>query len=117
MLAKIVRNQATKLVMGKKVNEKIELPEIVKILGLKRYNKEMYNSDQFIGVSIGLAWTPVGGDILFIESSMSKGKGKLTVTGNLGKVMKESAVLALEYLKFNALKYMIDDKIFSRLEN
>ena len=112
MLAKIVRNQATRLVMGKKVNNKIALPEIEKILGLKKYSKEMYNSDQFIGVSIGLAWTPVGGDILFIESSMSKGKGKLTVTGNLGKVMKESAVLALEYLKFNALKYMIDDKIF-----
>ena len=112
MLAKIVRNQATRLVMGKKVNNKIALPEIEKILGLKKYSKEMYNSDQFIGVSIGLAWTPVGGDILFIESSMSKGKGKLTVTGNLGKVMKESAVLALEYLKFNAHKYMIDDKIF-----
>ena len=74
----------------------------------------MYENNQFFGVAIGLAWTPVGGDILFIESSMSSGKGKLTITGNLGKVMKESAMLALEYLKFKSHKYNIDPALFGK---
>ena len=73
----------------------------------------IYDNSQFIGVSIGLAWTPVGGDILFIESSISTGKGKLTITGNLGKVMKESAILALEYLKFKSKKYSLDSNLFT----
>jgi len=112
MLAKIVRNRATHLAMGKKIDKRLDTSTVEKILGIKKYSKESYTNDQFVGVCIGLAWTPVGGDILFIESSMSAGKGKLTVTGNLGKVMKESAILALEYLKFNSDKYFIDPKIF-----
>ena len=112
MLAKIARSIATKLAMSQKINFKLSLLEIQNILGLQKYNKEIYDNSQFIGVSIGLAWTPVGGDILFIESSLSEGKGKLTITGNLGKVMKESAVLALEYLKFRSKKYSIDINIF-----
>ena len=112
MLAKIVRNRATRLAMGKTIEPKIDTSKIENILGLKHYTKEMYNNDQFLGVAIGLAWTPFGGDILFIESSMSAGKGKLTITGNIGKVMKESATLALEYLKVNAVHYSIDASIF-----
>ncbi len=113
MIAKIIRNKAKDLAMGKKIDQKLDIVDVEKILGLKKYSKEIYDKNQFIGVAIGLAWTPVGGDILFIESSMSPGKGKLTVTGNLGKVMKESAVLALEYLRFKSNKYSIDDKVFS----
>jgi ATP-dependent Lon protease len=112
MLAKIVRNRATSLAMGKTPKSKLDVSQIEKILGLKYYTKELYNNDQFIGVAIGLAWTPFGGDILFIESSISSGKGKLTITGNIGKVMKESAVLALEYLKFKSKAYSIDKNIF-----
>ena len=112
MLAKIVRNRAVRLAMGQKIDNKLSDLQISKILGLKKYTKEIYENNQFIGVSIGLAWTPVGGDILFIESSMSSGKGKLAVTGNLGKVMKESAILGLEYLKFKSTQYDIDPAIF-----
>ncbi len=113
MLAKIARNQATVLAQGKNVDSKFDFKKIQSILGLKKYTKEIYDNTQFLGVSIGLAWTPVGGDILFIESSMSIGKGKLTVTGNLGKVMKESAVLALEYLKYKSSKYNINNDVFT----
>jgi ATP-dependent Lon protease len=113
MLAKIVRNRATSLAMGKTPKSKLDVSQIEKILGLKHYTKELYNNDQFIGVAIGLAWTPFGGDILFIESSISSGKGKLTITGNIGKVMKESAVLALEYLKFKSEAYSIEKNIFT----
>ena len=112
MLAKIIRHRATRLAMGKKIDPKLDISQIEKILGLKHFTKEMYNNDQYIGVAIGLAWTPFGGDILFIESSLSAGKGKLTITGNIGKVMKESATLALEYLKFKSHDYFIDSNIF-----
>ena len=111
-LAKITRSIATKIAMSKKLNNKLELVDIKKILGIKQYNKDVYDNSQFIGVAIGLAWTPVGGDILFIESSCCHGKGKLTITGNLGKVMKESAILALEYLKKNYLQYNIESSFF-----
>ena len=114
MLAKIVRSQAVRLATGQKINNKLNASDISKILGLVKYNKDMYENNQFFGVAIGLAWTPVGGDILFIESSMSSGKGKLTITGNLGKVMKESAMLALEYLKFKSHKYNIDPALFGK---
>jgi ATP-dependent Lon protease len=113
MLAKIVRNKATQIAMGRTINNNVSLLDLKDLLGLKKYTKEVYDNSQFIGVAIGLAWTPVGGDILFIESSMSKGKGKLTITGNLGKVMKESAVLALEYLKYKSKKYNIDNDVFT----
>jgi len=112
MLAKIIRHRATCLAMGREIDSKIDISKIENILGLKHYTKEMYNNDQFLGVAIGLAWTPFGGDILFIESSLSVGKGKLTITGNIGKVMKESATLALEYLKFKSQEYSIDTSIF-----
>ena len=112
MLAKITRHRAVNVAMGQQLSNKLTDLQIEKILGLKKYSKEIYENNHFIGVSIGLAWTPVGGDILFIESSLASGKGKLTVTGNLGKVMKESAILALEYLKFKSKKYNIDTQVF-----
>jgi len=113
-LAKIARRHAIKIAMGEKINLNFNFSAAEDILGIKKYTKEVYNKNQFFGVAIGLAWTPVGGDILFIESSMSTGKGKLTITGNLGKVMKESAVLALEYLKFRSKKYSINTNFFEK---
>jgi ATP-dependent Lon protease len=76
------------------------LPE--QCLVLQKYTRDIYDGNDLAGVVTGLAWTPAGGDILFIETSLSRGDGKLTLTGNLGEVMKESAVIALEYLKANA---------------
>jgi ATP-dependent Lon protease len=72
--------------------------DIRKILGTPKYIRDIYDGNDQAGVVTGLAWTPAGGDILFIETSLSRGDGKLTLTGNLGDVMKESAVIALEYL-------------------
>jgi len=83
--------------------EKTILPEHLEtLLGKRLYNKEMYDGNEFAGVVTGLAWTAVGGDILYIETSLSQGKGKLTITGNLGEVMKESTVIALEIIKSRA---------------
>jgi len=114
VLAKIARNRARKIASNETISSKIDYEEIEEVLGLKKYNKGIYDNSQFVGVSIGLAWTPVGGDILFIESSISSGKGKLTITGNLGKVMRESAILALEYLKFKSGKYLIANDVFEK---
>src|SRR5690606_30064961 len=77
-------------------------------------SKEKYETNQFAGVVTGLAWTSVGGEILFIETSLTKGKGKLTLTGNLGDVMKESAVLALEYFKAHAEEFDLKQEIFDQ---
>ena len=76
--------------------------------------RDKYESNEIAGVVTGLAWTRVGGDILFIESTLSKGKGKLTITGNLGKVMSESATIALEYIKSNCKLFDIDPEVFDR---
>ena len=82
-------------------------------LGMEEFTSEIYEGNEFIGVVTGLAWTAVGGEILFIESSLSKAKAeKLTLTGNLGDVMKESAVIALQYLKANSEKYGINPEVF-----
>jgi ATP-dependent Lon protease len=83
-------------------------------LGIPKYSKEKYQGNGFAGVVTGLAWTAVGGEILFVETSLSKGKGQLTLTGNLGEVMKESAMLALEYLKAHAEPLSIDPEVFSK---
>ncbi len=92
---------------------KISPTEIESLLGKPPYYRDIYQGNSYAGVVTGLAWTSVGGEILFIETSMSKGKGtKLTLTGNLGDVMKESAVLALEYVKAHADKLNIDYRIF-----
>ncbi len=97
-IAKLVRNRAKEIALDEKYNEKIEEKDLVRMLGPGR-ERTKYDNNEVPGVVTGLAWTSVGGDILFIESSLTKGKGKLTLTGNLGDVMKESAIIALEFLK------------------
>lgn len=114
-LASVMRNVAKKVAMGTKYNPTVKDEELSKILGPERFDKSIYTEENIPGVSVGLAWTPVGGDILFIESTASAGKGGLTLTGNLGEVMKESATNAVTYLKANAAKFGIDPTLFSRL--
>lgn len=93
----------------------LKVSDIEKLLGKPEYSRDKYQGNKYAGVVTGLAWTSVGGEILFIESSLSKGKGsKLTLTGNLGDVMKESAVLALEYIKAHADMLNIDPRIFEQ---
>lgn len=107
-LAKIVRRKAVQQASGEKRGRTIQKSELQPILGLPIHNSERRGDVSKVGVVTGLAWTQVGGEILFIESSVSKGKGTLTMTGNLGDVMKESATLAFEYLKSNADKFDVD---------
>jgi ATP-dependent Lon protease len=102
-IAKVVRSVAKEIAMENEYDPKIKLEDLHRILGPAR-PKEKYDNNDVAGVVTGLAWTSVGGDILFIETSISKGKGQLTMTGNLGDVMKESATIAMEYLKANAHK-------------
>lgn len=98
VIAKLVRNRARQLALEEEFQVKITYEDLHGILGVGRV-KTKYETNEVPGVVTGLAWTSVGGDILFIESSLTKGKGKLTLTGNLGDVMKESAIIALEFLK------------------
>jgi ATP-dependent Lon protease len=92
---------------------KITTNELTELLGKAPFYRDIYQGNEYAGVVTGLAWTSVGGEILFIETSLSKGKGsKLTLTGNLGDVMKESAILALEYVKAHADTLNIDNRIF-----
>ena len=86
----------------------------MKILGVSRFQKENNLLGDIPGIATGLAWTSVGGEVLFVEASISRGKGNLTLTGNLGDVMKESASLALEYLKSHASRLGIDDNVFEK---
>ena len=111
-LAKVVRYGAKNLAMEEAYDPKINFETIEKILGPARLERDKYEDNEVAGVVTGLAWTSVGGDILFIESALSKGKGALNITGNLGQVMKESATIALEYLKSNADRYNLDPKLF-----
>ena len=111
-LAKVVRYGAKNLAMEEAYDPKINFETIEKILGPARLERDKYEDNEVAGVVTGLAWTSVGGDILFIESALSKGKGTLNITGNLGQVMKESATIALEYLKSNADRYNLDSKLF-----
>lgn len=104
LVAKIVRNRAKQIAMEEEYEVKISTEDLVKILG-PGHGRTKYDNNDVAGVVTGLAWTSVGGDILFIESSLTPGKGKLTLTGNLGDVMKESAVIALEYLKSHATDF------------
>ena len=113
MVAKLVRNRARQIAMGESYAQKISLKDLQPILGIGR-PKTKYLSNDIAGVVTGLAWTSVGGDILFIESSITKGKGKLTLTGNLGDVMKESAVIALEFLKAHSHWFGVDQRVFDQ---
>ena len=108
-LAKIVRVTAKNIASGTGYNPSLTQDDLLEILGPPRYVRDIYAGNDQAGVVTGLAWTPAGGEILFVETSLSKGSGKLTLTGNLGEVMKESAVIALEYLKSNAKSLGLPD--------
>jgi ATP-dependent Lon protease len=113
-LAALMRYQAKELAIKNKVKSTLTLQDVEKILGQARYSNEIYKTANMPGVAVGLAWTYVGGDILFIETILGEGKGELKLTGNLGNVMKESASTALSYLQANARKYGIDPEEFSK---
>jgi len=113
-IAKVVRFAAKSIALEEEYDVKITSEKIEAILGAPKMDRDKYENNGVAGVVTGLAWTQVGGDILFIESILSKGKGTLTITGNLGKVMKESATIAMEYIKANADEFGIDSGL---LEN
>ena len=100
-VAKAVRFAAKSLAMNQDYNNNPDIQDLFKILGPVKVHRDFYENNHVAGVVTGLAWTAVGGDILFIESAISLGKGNLTITGNLGKIMKESATIAMEYIKAN----------------
>jgi ATP-dependent Lon protease len=101
-VAKAVRFAAKSLAMEEDYNSSPAIEDLTEILGPVKVHRDLYENNHVAGVVTGLAWTSVGGDILFIESAISKGKGSLSITGNLGKIMKESATIAMEYIKANA---------------
>ncbi len=111
-IAKLVRQIARKVGMDEQIPAVIKPENIIEYLGQEKFLREEYHDDEVAGVVTGLAWTAVGGDILYIETSLSRGKGNLTITGNLGDVMKESATIALEYIKSHADTLKIDHKVF-----
>ena len=113
-IAQVIRNAAKSVAMEEEYNKKVTDEDIVKVLGVPRLERDKYENNDVAGVVTGLAWTSVGGDILFIESLISPGKGTMTITGNLGTVMKESATIALEYIKANAGILGIDAETLSK---
>ena len=113
-IAKIVRFCAKNIATETTYDPNISIKDLTTILGSSKLLKDEYEKNDIAGVVTGLAWTRVGGDILFIESILTKGKGKLTITGNLGKVMTESATIALEYIKSNSNEFGIDPEIFDK---
>ncbi len=113
-LAKMVRYAAKNIAMEEDYNIKVSNADIIEVLGGPKLERDKYENNNVAGVVTGLAWTRVGGDILFIESILSKGKGALTITGNLGKVMKESATIAMEYIKSNAAEFGINPEVFDK---
>ncbi len=114
VIASVMRSVAKSVALGDDYETSVHPRAIEGMLGKPKYQNEIYSEKSPPGVSVGLAWTPVGGDILFIESSLSRGKGQLTLTGNLGDVMKESATTALTYIKSQADKIGIDPTVFDR---
>ncbi len=112
-IAKLVRYAAKNIAMEKEYTPKLSSETIEEILGPSRLERDKYENNEIAGVVTGLAWTAVGGDILFIESVLSKGKGQMSITGNLGKVMKESATIALEYIKTHHEGFGISPEMFT----
>ena len=112
-IAKICRAIATKIVENSNFSNQLTFDQINKFLGIP-LSKSLYESNDVVGVTTGLAWTHYGGEILFIESIISPGKGQLSITGNLGKVMKESATIAIEFIKANCHEFEIDSEIFNK---
>ena len=113
-LASIMRYNAKEMAMNGKVKSTLTVQDVEQILGFPKYSNEIYKTVNIPGVAVGLAWTYVGGDILFIETILSDGKPGLQLTGNLGNVMKESASTALSFLQANAKKYNIDPELFQK---
>jgi ATP-dependent Lon protease len=113
-LAAVMRNLAMQYATKGKLKPTLTTNDVERILGRPRFNNEMYKTANMAGVAVGLAWTYVGGDILFIEISLSEGKGELKMTGNLGNVMKESATTAYTWLQVNAKKLNIDPEMFTK---
>jgi ATP-dependent Lon protease len=115
-IGSVVRNAAKSIAMDETLEKEITPDRIVKILGAEVFDEELYQGNDIAGVVTGLAWTQVGGDILFVESSINRGKGVLTLSGQLGDVMKESAIAALSYLKSNAEAIGIDHRVFQHYD-
>jgi len=115
-LAKMARKAALSKAEEKEFPSNMTGKNIVDIMGTPRFDRDIYQGNDIAGVTTGLAWTPVGGDILFIETSISLGSGKLNITGNLGEVMKESASIAMAYLKGNSDKYKLDNALFTNYD-
>lgn len=113
-LAKIIRSKVRAIVSGEKYKKKLSQAEIRQIMGIPGFQADKLISNDVAGVVTGLAWTAVGGEILFVEVSLSRGKGNLTLTGNLGDVMKESATIALEYLKSHSEQFGLNAEIFQK---
>ena len=113
-IAKVVRGIAKKIALEEDYNPLLSSDDVIEILGAPKLKANVYENNQVAGVVTGLAWTSVGGDILFIESTVSKGKGQLNITGNLGKVMKESATIAMEYIKSHSEEFGINAEIFDK---
>ncbi len=115
-VAKLVRYAAKSIAMEQDYNVEVQVEDLKGILGPARFDKDRYLNNDIAGVVTGLAWTPFGGDILFVESSLSKGKGKLEITGNLGKIMKESSTIAMKYIKANADTLGMGASIFDKYD-
>ena len=115
-IGSVVRSAAKSIALEEEYSQKVTTEFLEKALGGIVFDKESYTNNKMAGVVTGLAWTAVGGEILFIESSLSRGKGKLTLSGQLGEVMKESAMTALSYLRSNADKYGIDHQVFEKYD-
>ena len=111
-IAEVLRNKARSIATGKAYEKKVTADGLTRIMGIPRFQKDKAIRNDVAGVVTGLAWTSVGGEILFVEVSLSRGKGTLTLTGNLGDVMKESATLALEYLRAHAQFLNIKPEVF-----
>lgn len=113
-IAKVIRRVARKIAFNDAYNKKIGAPEIHEYLGAPRFSKESYEGNDYAGVVTGLAWTSAGGEILYVETSLSQGKSKFTITGNLGDVMKESASIAFEYLKAHCSQLGLKPEVFEK---
>jgi len=113
-IGSLIRGVAKSIAMDEPYNAVVSKSDVERILGAPIFDKDLYEGNDVAGVVTGLAWTSVGGDILFIEVSLSPGKGKLTLTGSLGDVMKESVSIALAYLRAHAAEFNIDARLFDR---
>ena len=113
-IGRVVRKMTKSIAIGEEYPAKIQPADVVRMLGQEIFDKDAYESNEYAGVVTGLAWTPVGGDILFIETLLNRGKGQLTLSGQLGDVMKESAMAALSFLKAHSDDYKIDYRIFDQ---